>query len=170
MPVTKKSPAKKSPTKKTATKRTTRKAAPVATPAWNTIHIFGYGESQVIGDKANGKTPNGALKTLAPLMSYLASKQQKGTKISLDDTHALNIFNGSFVDFRPRGAKNKGQRFEWSEIDAKAINKFADELISKAPEEKPHGNFMARLMENRKPVIAKKNAPKAKKHLTSKAK
>ena len=148
----------KRPVKKVATPKTktvSKHKGKTEAPAWNTIHIFGYGESQVIGNEANGKVANGDLKMLAPLLTVLAKKQQKGTKITLEDTHVLNIFNGAFVDFRPRGMKNKGQRFAWNDINTKTINKLADELISKVPKEKAGGKFLEIFMKNSRPTTVK---------------
>ena len=154
--------ASKQPVKKAATKKATTlatKSAPkTEAPAWNTIHVFGYGESQVIGSKANGKAPNGQLKSLAPLFAALAKKQQKGTKISLDDTHALNIFNEAFVEFHPNGAKNIGQRFTWADVNTKTVNKLADELLAKSQKTAAHKPLLERLKEKRKIEAAKNKA------------
>jgi hypothetical protein len=99
-------------------------------PAWNSIHIFGYGETQLIGHDINRKSPNEKLKTLKPIIENLVSFQQKGTKISLEDTHTINIFNNGHVDFFPLSSKNKTQRFPWADLDAKRINKLFTELQS----------------------------------------
>jgi hypothetical protein len=148
MPAPKKAPAKKS-VAKTATP--SKKAAPVAkksavtkkstpqkteAPTWSTIHIFGYGESQVIGHGTNGKVANVQLKALAPLYATLTKRQQKGTKINPESTHALNIFNGSHIDYRPRMGTGGGQRIAWADADTKAINNLAKELMSKVPKQK----------------------------------
>jgi hypothetical protein len=63
----------------------------VEAAVWNTIHIFGNGETQVIGLKHNGKIASSELKALAPIIAALAEKQQKGTKISIENAHAINI-------------------------------------------------------------------------------
>lgn len=126
MATTKKAPVKKvAPSKK------------VNVPAWNNIHIFGYGETQLFGKTRNGKVSNTELKALDPLFTALAKKQQKGTKVSLKDTHVLNIFNGLFFDFHPRPGKNKSQRFAWSDVNKKLVDNLVKELINKVPEQIP---------------------------------
>ena len=104
---------------------------------------------------------NTELKALEPFLAVLATKQQKGTKINLKDTHALNIFNGAFVDFRPRpAAKNKAQRFAWDDVDAKSLAKLANEILGKVPEQKNEKNFSERLRNNRESrSSAIKNSP-----------
>jgi hypothetical protein len=180
MAVAKKAPVKNAPIKKAAATRAkaapvAKKAAkpaaqkaPVAAPrAWDTIHIFGYGETQLIGSTANGKIANSELKSLAALYTALAAKQQKGTKITAGGTHALNIFNGSFIDFRPMDEKNASQRIAWIDADVKAVNKLADELISKVPAEekgkRPMGMLRSMLMRNNLPGTQKSAQAKTRK-------
>lgn len=100
-------------------------------PIWNVVHLFGYGETQVIGAEINGKVANANLKTLEPFLTYLSGLQQKGTKIALKDLHSLNILNGTFIDFSSRDPKNKSQRFNWTDINPKQVSKFVDEAIKK---------------------------------------
>ena len=150
MATTKKAPAKKTVTKKATVKKAAvkkpvaKKTGPKAdVPGWSTIHIFGYGETQIIGKEHNGKVANTKLKALEALIAALAETQQKGTKVNLNDTHALNIFNGAFIDFRPKpAAKNKPQRFAWSEVKTEDIDRLVKELISKVPEQKQRKNFI----------------------------
>lgn len=141
--------AKKAPVKKATTKATTNTA-----PIWNTIHIFGYGESQVIGKEKNGKVPNSELKTIEPLLSYLAGIQQKGTKVKRDDLHALNILNNAFIDFIPKSRENKHQRFAWNELDIKQIDKFTTDVLDKVSKQKPRENIMDRLKKRNKLIKA----------------
>ena len=46
------------------------------------IHIYGYGETQLIQGKVNVKKDNSTLKSLVSFIEYLATQQQKRTKIS----------------------------------------------------------------------------------------
>ena len=118
--------------KTVATKKiaTTAKAAPkVDIPAWNAVHVFGYGETQIVGRDINGKIANAKLKALEPLFVHLAEKQQKGTKITLADTRVLTFFNGTSISFHPKpNSKNKTQSLAWTDIDQKYIDKLVKEL------------------------------------------
>ncbi len=101
------------------------------TLAWNTIHIFGHGQSQFIGNGTNKKIANEKLSSIEPLINHLAGIQQKGTKISMDALHTVNIYNEMAIDFHPKPGKNKQQRFAWSDIDKKLVKKLSDDLTKK---------------------------------------
>jgi len=100
---------------------------------YNTSHIFGYGESQMIGADKNGKVENGTLTTISPLITYLASIQQEGTTISMDTLFALNIYHDDFIDFIPNSDGNLMQRFVWTDIDVTTTDAFTDELSAALP-------------------------------------
>ena len=143
---------------------------PETSAAWNTIHIFGYGESQVIGMNHNGTIANSELKGLTALLAGLAEKQQKGTEISLENAHAINIFNNAFIDFIPKEKpKNKRQRFAWSEVDAKLLQKFSDELVMKLPERQQRKEFGIQKNQNN-PILKKIVIPDFKKNVSAKPK
>lgn len=102
---------------------------------WNTMHVFGYGQSQMIGPDKNGFAASDTLNTLGSMITYLASQQQEGTNVSLQTLFALNIFNGQFVDFLPNSKdNNQMQRFKWVDLDPATIDAFADELSAAIPE------------------------------------
>jgi hypothetical protein len=156
----------------TTKKATTTKADNANLPVWNTIHIFGYGETQIVSKDHNGKAANSELKTLDALYTSLALKQQKGTKITLSDTHALTIYNGGFVDFRPKSAsKNNGQRLDWTEVNAKQIDKLANEIMGKISKQVPRKSFMDTLRKKGSAMAAQRSAMEiARKSVTVKAK
>jgi hypothetical protein len=95
---------------------------------WNTIHLFGYGESQIISKTSNNKVAIDKLTTVAPLLTYLSTIQQEGTTISPETMHVLSVFNGLFVDFFSNTNENKLQRFEWSNIDTNYIDALATQI------------------------------------------
>ena len=144
-----------------------------ATLQWSTMHVFGYGETQIIGADVNGKLASTELKAIEPLLVSLAGKQQKGTKIKPDNIHSLNIFNNSFVDYRPKpGSNSEPQRFAWSDVDTKAVEKLATELTGKLPELNPReprtpGRHMQLIMDMRKKM--KEARGEAEKPATKKA-
>ena len=101
---------------------------------WNVMHVFGYGQSQMIGPDKNGKAANDTLTTISPLISYLATQQQQGTTISMSTLRALNMFNNKFVDFIPNSLDgNTWQRFEVADIDPSYIDNLATELSGILP-------------------------------------
>jgi len=116
--------------------------------------------TQIIGKDHNGKLANAELKSLEPLFVALAMKQQKGTKISLKDTHALHVLNGVFVAFDPKSDKNKSQRFAWSDVDTKPIDKLAKELMGKIPMQTIK-RIHEHLVVQKRPILGKKNVKNA---------
>jgi hypothetical protein len=83
--------------------------------SWSSIHIYGYGETQLLGRNTNIKVQNEKVKSIASFVEHLVTMQQKGANISMENIHVINISNNSFIDFRPRNEKNIHQRFEWSD-------------------------------------------------------
>ena len=135
MPTAKKSASKAKTSQKKITspkvemKRPARvKPAPNDLPSSYSIHIYGYGETQLIEGDISSKMANSDLKALQPFIDYLSAHQQKGTKISLENTHAINVFSDKFVEFRSSNEKNKNQRFMWGDIDKKSIERLKKEL------------------------------------------
>lgn len=100
---------------------------------WNIMHVFGYGESQMMSENKNGKANNSELPAIAPLISYLATQEQQGTTISMETLHALNMYKDQFVDFVPNSAGNEWQRFAMADIDTSYIENLATELAAVLP-------------------------------------
>lgn len=126
----------KKKTVKTVNENSQIKSKPIPKPVvepslWNGIYVFGQGETLLTGKGLNIKAPNDSLNSLDKLVEHLASKQNKGTKITLKDTHTILIINKLAVDFRPKSVKNKGQRFLWRDIEPKMIEKLATEILKK---------------------------------------
>ncbi len=131
MAKTAKTTAKKNvaPTGTSALKTVDKAVSPGDAPAWNTIHVFGHGQTQIIGKEANGAIPSEGLKSVGPLLEHLASLRKKGTKLSLDELHSLNILNGLFIDFRSGRDSNSHQRFGWADINPRLAEKLANEVM-----------------------------------------
>ena len=100
---------------------------------FNTIHIFGFGDVQIISkDKSVTKKYSDLTKVKAVVDKIYALKpvDYAGT----DDYHAINIFSDMFADFQPKGVEGqprvKGFRVKYNDIDAKAINALVAELLA----------------------------------------
>lgn len=74
------------------------------------MHVFGYGESQMIGE-INGSVSNEQLTTISPLLDYLSSIQQPETVINSENLLSLTIASGVLVRFTPNNNGNKFQDF-----------------------------------------------------------
>lgn len=99
---------------------------------FKTIHIFGYGETQVIGEDFNDKVPNSELTTVDPVVADVYSHKPADSDASAD-IHAVNIFEGMFADYQPKSGN--GFRVEYDKLNATLIQALADEVEAKKPQE-----------------------------------
>ena len=94
---------------------------------WSTLHIFGYGETQLIGTDFNKKVPSTALTTLAAVVANVYSFKPEGNTAP-EEYHAINIFNHMFADWQAKGQGIEGWRTEYSDLDAEAIDALVAEV------------------------------------------
>lgn len=103
----------------------------MATKTFNTLHIFGFGKVQIIGDDENKKGFNKTVdagdckKLQAVINEVFGEKPQDNTSVA-DDYRAINVFNGMFVDFQANGAK--GFRVQWKDLTAKVFEDLVTEV------------------------------------------
>lgn len=64
---------------------------------FNTIHIFGYGETQIISAETNGKVDSTGLSHLANLVNFI--KGQRPVDIAASDFHVIHIFESGEVKY-----------------------------------------------------------------------
>jgi hypothetical protein len=100
---------------------------------FNTIHIFGFGDVQLISkDKSVTKKYSDLTKVKAVADKIYSLKP--ADYAGLEDYHAINIFSDMFADFQPKGVEGqprvKGFRVKYKDIDAKAINALVAELLA----------------------------------------
>lgn len=101
-----------------------------------TIHIFGYGESQIISDTTNFKANISNFKKLQAVIDDVKSKKP-ADKISAD-YHTINIFGDLRADYiakRPDGAKpgdddKSSFSVEFKDLDAKKLDALVAEFDS----------------------------------------
>ena len=96
---------------------------------WSTLHIFGFGDVQVIS-KDGGATKKAA--TLSKLQAVIdnvwSTKPTDNT--STKQYHAINIFEGMFADWQTKVPKEKGFRTEYSKLDNSLIQQLVDEVLA----------------------------------------
>lgn len=96
---------------------------------WNTLHIFGFGDVQVIA-KAGGKTKKATdlTKLQAVVDNIWSNKPQDhtGTK----EYHAINIFEGMFADWQSKTKGEKGYRVKSDSLDLQIIQQLVDEILA----------------------------------------
>jgi len=97
----------------------------------STLHVFGYGETQVIGqdgdDSVNKKTATSNITKVQQLVDSIYALKPQDSDAS-QDYHAINIFNGMFVDYQPKTGKS--YRVEYSEINNTLVQEVVDEVLA----------------------------------------
>lgn len=57
-----------------------------------TIHIFGYGETQISSQDLSVKVPTSTLTTVTPLIEAIFTEKPADNTSTIDGYHAINIF------------------------------------------------------------------------------
>ena len=97
------------------------------TTEWSTLHIFGYGETQLIGADFNKKVPSTVLTTLQAVVDNVYSFKPAGNTAT-KEYHAINIFNDMFADWQTSQQGIEGWRVQYPELDATLIDALVAEI------------------------------------------
>jgi hypothetical protein len=94
---------------------------------YNTLHIFGYGESQVITDTINKKAPNEDLADVQSVVDMVYALKPADSPATADYRN-INIFNDMFADY----FDNDGNSFriDYSELDSALIDALVEEILN----------------------------------------
>ena len=91
---------------------------------YNTLHIFGYGECQVITDTENKKVPTEDCPSAQSVVDMVYALKPVDNNAGTD-YHAINIFNDMFADYQsPEG----NFRVDYSELDSALIDQLVSEI------------------------------------------
>ena len=74
---------------------------------WNTLHIFGFGDCQVIS-KEGGKTKKSIELTKLQAVVDNVWSQKPSENTSTKQYHAINVFQGMFADWQAKVKDEKG--------------------------------------------------------------
>lgn len=99
------------------------------TTQWSTLHIFGYGETQLIGENLNKKVSTSALTTVQAVVDNVYSFKPEGNTAN-EEYHAVNIFNDMFADWQTSQQGVEGWRVQYSELDATLIEALIAEIVA----------------------------------------
>jgi hypothetical protein len=99
------------------------------TTQWSTLHIFGYGETQLIGNDLNKKVNTSVLTTVQAVIDNVYSFKPEGNTAT-KDYHAINIFNDMFADWQTKESNVEGWRVQYPELDAAEIDALVAEIIA----------------------------------------
>ena len=99
----------------------------------NTLHIFGYGEVQIIGQddyvKINKKVPSSLMTFLQPVVDNIYSFKPSDNN-SPNEYYTINIFADLFSDYIPKDSVNKSWRTQYAELDQNAIDVLVAEVLA----------------------------------------
>lgn len=99
------------------------------TTEWSTLHIFGYGETQLIGNNLNKKVSSSALTTLQAVVDNVYSFKPADSTAN-EEYHAINIFKDMFADWQTKDPAVKGWRTEYAELNATLIDALVAEIVA----------------------------------------
>lgn len=94
---------------------------------FSTIHIFGYGETQIIGKELNFKTRTTDLSHVQALLDDVKSKRPQ--EVEETAYHVVHVHEGLKIDFLST-EKGKGFSVKWSNVNTALTDALADELIA----------------------------------------
>lgn len=102
---------------------------------FSTIHIFGYGEAQIISKDLNFKAKVGDFTKLQAVIDDVKSK--KPAEVEAKDYHAINIFKDIRVDYASK-EKTGGYSCKVEDLNVTKINALVTEFAAlKAASEVP---------------------------------
>lgn len=95
--------------------------------SYNTLHIFGFGECQVITDTENKKVPTEDCPSAQAVIDMVYSHKPSDNPTT-EDYRNVNIFNDLFADF----SDNQGNTFrvEYSELEVSLIDDLIEEVLN----------------------------------------
>lgn len=96
---------------------------------WSTLHIFGFGDVQVIA-KEGGKTKKASDLTKLKAVVDMVWAQKPTDNTSTKEYHAINIFKGLFADWQSKIKGEKGFRTEYDKLVVETIEALIDEVLA----------------------------------------
>jgi len=118
---------------------TTQTSNNTPTQEWGVIHIFGYGETQIIGDATNKKFATTDLLKVQDVVDYIYSLKPESNTTS-KEYHLINIFKNSRVSFLPKSdvaGQDNSFSVEYADLDTTTIEALSTELWNKPTSEEP---------------------------------
>jgi len=103
--------------------------------SWSTIHIFGYGESQIIGtgddDKGfSNKVATSGLTKVTPFLDDLFTHKPQDNQSVKTEYHVVHVFEGNEARFLPKTQGVKGFSVKLDQLNANTLQEMVDELAT----------------------------------------
>jgi hypothetical protein len=96
---------------------------------WSTLHIFGFGDIQVI-TKEGGQTKKASDLTKLQSVIDMVWAQKPDENTNTKEYHAINIFNGLFADWQSKTKVDKGYRTKYDKLIAETIEALINEVLA----------------------------------------
>jgi hypothetical protein len=93
---------------------------------WNTLHIFGYGETQVNGG-ANKKVATSSLTKVQAVIDYVYSLKP-ADKNAGAEYHAITIFKNNSARFTPKVKEEESFSIDYKDLNTATIDELVAEL------------------------------------------
>lgn len=103
--------------------------------SWSTIHIFGYGESQIIGigddDKGfSNKVATSSLTTVQPFLDDLFTHKPADNQSVENEYHVVHVFFDNEVRFIPKTEGVEGFSVKIDLLNQATLQALVDELAN----------------------------------------
>ena len=106
---------------------------------FNTIHIFGFGDTQIIKEDLNNSIKSSELTSFPPFVN--AVLQLKPENIALAYFHVIHIFQGDSVKYIGGPTENRDDvtnfTIEWENVPLELLDALVTEIEAKIAEETP---------------------------------
>jgi hypothetical protein len=94
-----------------------------------TIHIFGNGETQIIGKEKRSKVNSSSLNSLKNVVENIISKKPSDFEFNADDEYlSINIVVGKYATFIPKGKVKKPFTVKYSDLNQDFITDLINEM------------------------------------------
>jgi hypothetical protein len=97
---------------------------------WSTLHIFGFGETQLIGEDFNKKVLTSELTKVQAVVDNLYSFKPEDSTVT-EDYHTINVYKDVFGTYVSQDADQ--WRVKYTELDVTAIEELVAEIEAYTP-------------------------------------
>ena len=97
---------------------------------WSTLHIFGFGETQLIGEDFNKKVLTSELTKVQAVVDNLYSFKPEDSTVT-EDYHTINVYKDVFGTYVSQDADQ--WRVKYAELDVTAIEELVAEIEAYTP-------------------------------------
>jgi hypothetical protein len=97
---------------------------------FSTIHIFGFGNVQVIGQNFNHQVKISQVQSEVDACVSMVYSNKPTDSTTPNTYHAINIFNDMFADWLSNVKGQEGFRVKYSDLDSSVIEALANAVIA----------------------------------------